>query len=216
MDIQSIKGYTKKIRILYPIWIAVAIFSVAFVPMQIFIKGDIAQTNINLAENDFLFRLSIMGSILTQILHAYIPFYLYLIFKEVNKSRALVMLVLAMVSIPLTMGFDLFKIAILDITEPNMIYDYLHLSQTGLIISSFLWGLWLFPLGRLVIESKYMPKVLAYLLIISCFGYILGSIIKIGFPEMKTMLKFAEALTFGEVLFAVWFIIKGLSIKGKL
>jgi len=169
----------------------------------------------NLHENEFLFRLSILGSFATAILMVYISFYLHLLFEKINKNKAKLMLILATISIPLTMGFDLFKIAALHLNEPEKIYVYLNLSKIGIHISSVMWGLWLFPLGTLVIESNWFPKVLGYLLLGSGIGYLVVSMLQILFPQFKTLLLIAESLTFGEVVFALWFIFKGLKLNNK-
>jgi len=212
MNNQLTKQIASKIRVLYPFWIVIAIFSVAYVPSLIFVEDDILATATNHSENNMLFRLSIIGSFATAVLMVFIPFYLYLLFEKVNKNRAMLMLILALVAVPF-MGFDVFKILSLSCQDAECIYTYLNTTKNIITVASVFWGLWLFPLGQLVIESKYFPKFLGYALMASCVGYLVGIIIRIVFPSANYLLVVTEVLTFGEVIFALWFIVRGVRLE---
>ena len=80
------------------------------------------------------------------------------------------------------------------------------------MVADVRWGLWLFPLGKLVIESNYFPKFLGYALIAACLGYLLGVVIKIVFPNASYLLIVSDTLAFGELVFAFWFVFKGLKL----
>ena len=61
------KKSTKLLRILYPIWAIVGMFSILYVPSKL-ITENATDTAKNILENQLLFRLSIAGSLLTQLL----------------------------------------------------------------------------------------------------------------------------------------------------
>lgn len=208
----SLKNLELKIRILYPIWIAVAIFSVAYVPSVIFIEGDILTTSKNVIQHEILFRFGIIGTCVTAVLMVYISFYLYLLFEHINRNRARLMLILALISIPF-IGFEIFKFVSIGMDNAEFVYNNLNVSQNAMTLASIFWGLWLFPLGKLVIESGYFPKTLGYLLMASCIGYLMSVCIKILFPGQNYVLLFSEILTFGEVVFALWFVFKGIQTE---
>lgn len=210
MNKQSLKSLELKIRCLYPIWIIVSIFSIAYVPSLLFEKNDILSTAANVAEHQLLFRLSIVGSFATAILMVYVAYYLYLLFENVNSARAKLMLILALLSIPF-IGFDVFKILAANSVDAEYIYNSLSITRNAQTIAEIFWGLWLFPLGMLVIESKYFPKFIGYLLIASCFGYLLAVIIKVVFPDLRQILVITDVLAFGELIFALWFVFKGVN-----
>lgn len=212
MEKQSIKKLAFKIRLLYPIWILAAIFSVAYVPSLIFVKGDVLSTATNVTTHDMLFRWSIIGSFITAVLMVYVSFYLYLLFEHVNKNRAKLMLILALISIPF-LSFDVFKIISLGSDDPNYVYNNLNISRNVQIVAEVFWGLWLFPLGKLVMESNYFPKFLGYALIAACFGYLFGVIIKVVFPSASQLLVVSDTLAFGELVFALWFVFRGLKLE---
>ena len=86
-------------------------------------------------------------------------------------------------------------------------------SRNAQVVAEVFWGLWLFPLGKLVIESNYFPKFLGYALIASCIGYLIAVLIKIVFPSQTDLLILTNILAFGELIFALWFVFKGLRIE---
>ena len=209
MKNKSIKKLEFKIRLLYPVWIVFAIFSVAYVPSLIFVPDDIQSTANNVNEHEMLFRLSIIGSFVTAVLMVYVSFYLYLLFENVNKNTARLMLILALISIPF-IGFDAFKIVSLSSEDASYIYNCLSVSRNAQTVAEVFWGLWLFPLGKLVIESNYFPKFLGYALIAGCLGYLFGVIVKVVFPNESYLLFISDTLAFGELVFALWFVFRGL------
>ena len=202
------------LRILYPIWMLTAIFSLMYVPSTIVLEGNAEITAQNIATNEFLFRLSIVGSLLTQLLFIIIPLLLYQLFKPLSKSLGILMVVLAFISVPITMYNELHKMTALSLLEdPERMIYFLEMNKQGIIISSIFWGLWLFPLGKLVYVSGYFPKIIGVIIIIAGTGYVVGAFAKILVPDFDILLSFSEILTFGEVLFILWLIIKGVKLK---
>ncbi len=214
MENLNIKNLEFKIRLLYSVWIVFAIFSVAYVPSLIFIQDDITSTAANVTEHEMLFRLSIIGSFATGVLMIYVSFYLYLLFEKVNKNTARLMLILALMSIPF-IGFDVFKIVSLGSEDAGYIYNCLNISRNAQTVAEVFWGLWLFPLGKLVIASNYFPKFLGYALIAACLGYLFGVVIKVVCPDQSYLLFISDTLAFGELVFALWFVFRGLRLEQR-
>jgi hypothetical protein len=74
-----------------------------------------------------------------------------------------------------------------------------------------LFGLHLLLLGYLVIKASTMPKLLGVLLLIAGFGYMFDAVTSVLFPDFGlTLVLFTF---FGEVLLALWLVIKGVSDK---
>lgn len=83
----------------------------------------------------------------------------------------------------------------------------------GLPVEIF-WGLWLLPLGLLVIKSGFVPKILGFLLIIACVGYLVDFLTRLLFPEYAGMLSpIVGASKFGELAIIVWLLVMG--VKGE-
>ena len=202
------------LRILYPVWMLLAIISLMVIPSIFLVEGDAIQTANNIASNEYLFRAGILGSIITQILHIFIPLLLFQIFKAVNKNHAMLLVTLAMVSVPITMYNELYKLSALKLlNSPVQMMQVFDLYNQSQIVSFIFWGLWLFPLGYLVNKSKFFPKTIAIILIVAGVGYVFGAFSKILLPNAPTINTIFEILTFGEVIFIFWFIIKGINIE---
>jgi hypothetical protein len=71
-------------------------------------------------------------------------------------------------------------------------------------------GIHLLLLGYLVFRSDYIPSILAVLLVIAGFGYLLTSLNPYLF---HTNLDFAQYTFYGELIFMLWLLIKGSRIK---
>lgn len=214
------------LRILYPIWTIVGLFSIMYVPTNLIVPGDATSTANNIMTNGLLFRMGIAGSLITQLIFILVVLVLYQLFKTVYKNHALLMVIFALVSVPIAMINALNQIAALlllnggdflnglgtDQLHAQMMF-FLNLNEQGIIIASIFWGLWLFPLGYLVYKSGYFPRILGILVIIAGFGYLLGSFVHLLSPTYKTVLQVLEILTFGEVIFIIWLIFKGAKIQ---
>jgi hypothetical protein len=126
------------------------------------------------------------------------------------------MVVLALISVPITLHNEIHKLTAIELlSTPEQMMQVLEWHTQGQLIPYIFWGLWLFPLGRLVCKSGFFPKIFGGLLKIAGVGYVLGSLVKIlAFNSDILQIAF-EVLTFGEVVFIIWFVIKGIE-KSKL
>ena len=88
---------------------------------------------------------------------------------------------------------------------------FLELHQSGVVIAQIFWGLWLFPMGYLVFKSGYIPKIIGFMLMIGCFGYVVDSLTLILYPDFG--LTFAEYLFIGEVALPLWLLTMGVNVE---
>jgi len=213
------------LRFLYPIWMVFGIFSIMYVPSTLIVHGDAATTASNILANQFLFRMGIVGSLITQLIFILAVLFLYRLFEPINKSHSLLMVVLGLVSVPIAMLNALNEVAVLlllngtghlTVFEPSQLQSlmmfFLDLNEQGIIIASIFWGLWLFPLGYLIYKSGYFPKIIGILVIIGGFGYTLGSFVHLLLPNLEVLLSVFGIMTFGEVIFLGWLLIKGAKL----
>lgn len=181
------------------------------IPSTVLVEGDPIQTAKNIGAKETLYRLGIVGSFLTQLLHILIPWLLYRLFSTTDKQQALLMLSLALISVPTTLFNELYKLSALNLLDsPIEMMNSLSRYAQGELVSSVFWGLWLFPLAILINKSRAFPKLITYALFLAGIGYIFGALTTILFPLSEVLKPLFEALTFGEVLFILWFVIKGL------
>ena len=199
------------LRILYPVWMIFGLFSIMYVQSSIIDFGNPSATAENISNNELLFRAGIVGRLVTQLLFIIIPLLLYQLLKGVNKTQALLMVILALVSIPITMHNETYQLmAIQFVNAPDTMMNYLNTYSEGMRISMLFWGLWLFPLGYLVYKSGFFPKIMGILLFIGGVGYILGVLGELLFPDLTALKSVSEVLTFGEVIFILWLVFMGI------
>lgn len=91
---------------------------------------------------------------------------------------------------------------------------FLALHKDGVLIAEIFWGLWLFPLGYLVIQSRFLPKLLGVVLIIGCLGYLLDGLAYFLLPAYAAAISTAVTTPAGlaELVFALWLLIKGINV----
>lgn len=209
---QSLKG----LRILYPIWMIVGIFSFLYIPSK-FITSDAGQTAKNILENQLLFKFGIVGSLLTQLLFIFTVIMLYHLFKSVSQMCTLNMLIFSLVSVPIAMISTLGSIAALKLASSNeaLMMFFLDLNKQGIIIASIFWGLWLLPLGNLVRQSGYFPKFIAIALMIAGAGYFFGSFAQLLLVNPEKIMPLFDILTLGEIVFIFWLTIKGVKLPAE-
>ena len=89
----------------------------------------------------------------------------------------------------------------------------LKLSGVNNQLATLFWGLWLLPLGVLVIRSGFFPKVIGWLLIINCAGWIgtgvAGFLLPVHPPAADSVLK---VLLIGEPVLTLWLLVMGAKV----
>ena len=123
------------------------------------------------------------------------------------------MVVLALVSVPIAMLNELNNVAaLLLLKNPDQMMLFLNLHAQGVVIASIFWGLWLFPLGSLIYKSGYFPKIISMAVIIGGLGYTLDSFFKLFASSSSIILSLFEFMTFGEVVFLLWLVVRGAKL----
>ena len=213
MEKLSPRNAVRILRILYPIWMAFGIFSIVYIPSMLLVAGNAAETASKILANEFLFRAGIVGGLITQLIFIFAVLLLYKLFESVSKNHSLLMMVLALVSVPIAMLNELNNVAaLLLLKNPDQMMLFLNLHAQGVVIASIFWGLWLFPLGSLIYKSGYFPKIISMAVIIGGLGYTLDSFFKLFASSSSIILSLFEFMTFGEVVFLLWLVVRGAKL----
>ena len=201
-------------------------FSMLYVPSLI-VPGDPAATASNIVAHESLFRMGVVSGLISQVLFVFLVLALYQLFKGVNNTYASLMVALVVAAVPvafLNMLNQLAALHVLSGADYLRVFDtdqlnalvmlFLDLHSQGLLIVEIFWGLWLLPLGLLVINARFMPGFLGVLLIIAFFGYLIDFLTRLLFPGYTAIVSpIAGAAKFGEVAMILWLLIKG--VKGQ-
>jgi Domain of unknown function (DUF4386) len=201
-------------------------FSLIYVPNKLIVRGDATATASNILAHETLFRLSILGELVGQVIFICLAIALYRLLSKVNRTCAFLMV--GFVLVAAAVGFLntlnniaallLFRgddfLAVLDKAQRDafgMLFVRLH--SHGMFIDEIFWGLWLLPFGLLVFRSGFLPRFLGVWLMINCLGYLALSVIALFFqPYYSTAFGFLQPLLFGELAIMLWLLIKGAKV----
>lgn len=207
------KHAVKWLRIMYPIWAILGMYSLMYIPTQLIDASDPVGTVANITSNETLFRIGIAGSLITQLFSVAAVWFLYKLFYDEYKDAVILMAVFTFLGMPIAMFSNAFHLGALEVladTEQTMLM--LKLQSRGTMIATIFWGLWLFPIGYMVIKSPLFPKVIGWLLVVAGFGYTAAAFVY--FLNIEGWLVDAlEYFTFGEVIWMLWVIVMGARWK---
>lgn len=229
MDFTALKKTARWAGILYFFWILTAIYSLIYVQSNTFVKGDAAATAAKTLANEFIFRSNLVNGLFSSVLWILLVLYLYRLFKHVNKSQAVLMVVLVLVQIPvffIMYALDLaslllFKDALLKTFELPQRQDLamflLRINDFITIAIELFWGLWLFPFGYLVYKSGFIPKILGIFLILCGIAYVVHCFTHLLFPMYQALVfKISTPFwTLGEITIMLWLVFIGVKTKHK-
>ncbi len=206
----------------YLVLVLTGIFNLLYVPSQLVVWGDAATTTTNILNSEFLFRLGIVAGVISYIAFLILPLLLYKLFEPVNKNFAVLMVVLAVVSVPISIFNMISKVDILTLLSGAQYLDTFEIGRiqtqvmlllksysNGISVVQIFWGLWLFPFGCLVFKSGYLPKIFGILLMLGCFGYLIKFFRILLFPTVDIPFIGIPG-SLGEIGICFWLLIMGV------
>ncbi|MEG1228611.1 MAG: DUF4386 domain-containing protein [Flavobacterium sp.] len=207
--------------LLYFVVVITGIFSLGYVPSKLIVWDNPSATLTNIVNAEFLFRLGIVSGLICYTFFLFLPLVLYKLLKSFNKTYALYMVVLAIVSVPISFVNMLNKFAVLSIISSGQqqkeeIMFYLNQYDFGNLIVQIFWGLWLFPFGYLVFKSAIIPRFLGILLMLGCVGYLInffGNALFSNYSELGISSYVRLPASLGEIGTCLWLLIMGAKDK---
>jgi hypothetical protein len=201
-------------------------FSLIYVPSKLIVRGNAAATADNIMAHETMFRLSILGDLIGQVIFICLAIALYRLLRDVSKPWAWLMVAFVLVSAAVCFMNVLNNIAALILfrgAEFLSVFDkpqrdalgmlFLRLHSHGIFNAEMFWGLWLFPFGLLVFRSGFMPRFIGVWLMINCFGYVALSVIALFFPDYyQAAFRYSQPVLFGELVVMLWLLIKGAKV----
>ena len=208
--------------VVYLICLVLGIFSNIFVRGKLLVPGDAATTINNIMANESLFRVGFVADLLFLTVWLLLPLALYKLLKPVNNIHAVLMVLFALVMVPIMFINNVFQFApllllsgadYLTVFETGQLHAlamlFLDLRETGFVMPSIFYGLWLFPFGYLVYKSGsvyksgIIPKILGVLLMIGCLGYLIDFFTIFLLPDLDAG-NIRLATSIGEFLSPFW------------
>ncbi len=205
-----------------------AFFGMMYVPSVLLVPGDPSATSRNILASEWLFRSGTVSQLIGQIIFVLQVLALYRLLKPVNKDHAVLMVILVALGIPIAFLNEVNHLAALRLlgsTADGALTStqlhaqamlFLDMRQYGIVVAQVFWGLWLLPLGFLVFRSGFLPRLLGVLLMVGGACYVIDAGTQLLFPGVPkiTQVTFAFAIlaAIGELLFALWLLIKGVNV----
>jgi hypothetical protein len=220
----SLKKTARLAGLLYFIWVLNGVYGLIYVPSQTFVEGNVVATSQKILNNEFIFRTGIINDLISVIVCIFLLFTLYKLFKVVNKRQSLLMVVLFLVTIPVTFIMNGLSIASLMIFKGEVLQSFeltqkqdiamlfLKINDYSVLTLEMFWGLWLLPFGYLAYKSGFIPRIIGIFLIINGVAYIIASFVSLLFPTYQTITT-QIAMPFwilGEISITLWLLIWGV------
>jgi hypothetical protein len=220
---RTIRQQARIAGLLYLLMILVGTPGLILVPGSLVVHGDPAATAAHIRASEAFFRAGIASQILGEVMYVFAGLALYRLFAGVSRTLAIQMLVLLLVSVPISflnvvnelaalvvLGAPPFLAAFNAPQLESLAYLFLRLYGEGIGVVWVFWGLWLVPFGLLVVRSGFLPRVLGVLLLIAATGDLLRAVASLFPGSASTAIEpLAGILSLGELPIVLWLAIVG-------
>jgi len=222
-DLSSLKKQSRFAAALYFVNGLPAPFALIYVPSALMVRGDAAATANNVRNSAGLLRLGMAGELFSATVVIFAVLAFYSLFRVVNEKQARAMLVLLLISVPISYLNVLNDLAVLILADgpaffagvfdqrqlDALVLFFLRLHNGGFVLAQIFWGLWLFPFGVLIRRSGFIPPIIGTSVIIAGCGYMIASCTYLFLPAYLGFIgKYATILQAGE-LPLLWMVIWG-------
>jgi Domain of unknown function (DUF4386) len=200
-----------------------SLFAELYVRSGIVVPGDAAATADNIRASATLFRLGFVVDLVQATCFLLTAMALYLLLRHVNRLVAAAMVTFVSVSVAIMCLNLLNQFVALSIATDGdyagalgpagsdaLATLFAEMQRNGFLIAQLFFGLWLLPLGYLVVRSGYVPRVLGVLLALGGVGYLadlFARFLALGAAERLSPFVLAPALV-GEVAFVAWLLVR--------
>jgi hypothetical protein len=218
----SLKKQSRIAALLYFINCLPAPFALLYVPGALIVRGDAAATANNVRDAEYLLRLGMAVELFSATVAIFAVLAFYQLFKAVSQKHALAMMILFLLSIPISYLNVLNDLAAITLARGpaflSAVFDkaqldalaffFLRLHNQGVVLAQIFWGLWLFPFGIVVMRSGFIPRFVGIAAMVAGSGYLIASSISLFLPAFAQWGQLAMVLGIGELAIA-WMLIWG-------
>jgi hypothetical protein len=209
--------------LLYFLVALIAPYGLMVVPAKLLVSDNAQATAQRIAANPGVLHLGMATEVVHQAIEVFMVLVLYQLFKPVHRMLARQMLVLGLVPIPMVFLNVLAEVAAGTFAAgPSWLHAFdraqldalallaMQLHAHGLQLAAFFWGLWLLPLGLVMLRSGFIPKAFGWSAMAAGIGYVLGATSDLLVPALQSTLAMpAFALELGEPAMILWLLLGG-------
>ena len=203
-----------------------------YIPNKLFVHGDAAATASNIAAHEWLFRFGMLNDLLAAVMLIFLVLAFYRLFKGVDQQLAVLLVIVGGVMPALINFVNVVSdagalmvargggaggaggadfLSVFDKPQRDaLVMLFLRLHHHQVVAAEILWGLWLFPMGALAYQSRFLPRFLGVWLIINGVAYVVLSVTGLFFADYQDrVFTFSQPALFGELAIMLWLVIKG-------
>ena len=205
--------------ILYILLGVIAPVRLMYIPNAILVSGNAHATAANIASHEAIFRVAMLTDMLAGLLSLFVGIALFRLFRAFDRDLAVLMFILGGITVTLIYFVNVVNdaaalviaraptyLASFDQSQRDgLVSLFLRMHRYGVIVNEMFWGLWLFPLGGLILKSRLMPRFVAYWLFVNGVAYVLLSVLGVLSPSLEsrvTDLMFPAQ--FAEIVVMLW------------
>lgn len=168
----------------------------------------------NIRADATLYRIGMVSELVGATAFLFTAMVLYVLLKHVSQLVAAAMVTLVAISVAMQ-SLNLLNQNTALTVAPNrgdLAMLFAGMQTSGFLIAQTYFGLWLLPLGYLVMKSGYFPKALGVLLMIGCGGHLVDVFTRLLSPGFGADISpFALTLAaIAEISFIAWLLIKAV------
>lgn len=178
---------------------------------QLFAAGDARATLSNLLDNESLARVGIVLELSIVLTQALTAVWFYRLFRSVDTLAAGALTAFGLVNaVAILTSAALLATALDAATDASLTIagDQAATVQLLYVASGHLWGvaglffgLWLLPMGWLVLRSRWLPQALGWTLIAGGLGYMLSAFVAYLLPGVDLV---SQLLTVPSIVGEIW------------
>ena len=210
--------------LLYLVQMALGILGESGLRGRVIVRGDAAQTAVNILASERIYRLSLVSDLMTYVCVIVMVWALYVVLRPVNRNIVLLAVFLRLVENSILAAVTLCAFAELALLSgadylhgfdtkqlQALVYTLFRVHGAGFDIGFVFLGLGSAVFSYLWLKSRYIPRSLATLGIFSSLVLTSVTLTKMVFPRLAAMgLIYMLPLGIYEVGLGLWLLIKGI------
>lgn len=170
--------------VLYLILAVAGAVGFLFIRPQIVVSGDAGATLANLTSHEALARVGIALELVTVLSQAVLAVWFFKLFRSVNATAAMSLAAFGLVNAVAILGSAAFSSTALAVAfDPTLsaaggtgetVQLMYQLGGALWGVGGLFFGLWLIPMGLLVVQSRWMPRPLGWILTAGGVAYVIS------------------------------------------
>jgi hypothetical protein len=199
------------------LFMTAAAFNEGYVLPRTVVAGDATATAEHIRASSTLFRLGFLGDVVADTCWLLTAMALYVRLRHVDRPAAAAMVIFAAVGAAIQGLNQLDQCTALSVATTDdrdiVTLMFATMQRHGYVIDEVFFGLWLVPVGYLVIRSGYFPRQWGWLLMVACAGSLIDLFTQVLAPSRSNLV--ATVITYpagvlGELTFRLWLPVRGI------